>query len=224
VNTPEESAKMQELFFKYDIPWGSGHMRPLYLNLGFFPDYLTVTLGRYFGSPQISHGTKPTRDEWNDVEVDWTVYTVNDYDTVENILKYGKKMIVPSYKPRRIDRMLESFDKNSYPYGSIAFWVSGLQDIERIVNLFHKEWKVENYNKPEMIVRELNTALEDKYTEKCVVVAFMSDEFYISKPSNFMMGDKYKDSTDPNIYTIRDLGRFGLKPSYLPRKTNREVI
>ena len=113
VNNSEESQKIQELLFENEIPWGSGHLTPMYLRWN-FPDYLTVTLGNYFGHPQISHGPKPGLSEFGDINMDWNVYTIKDYDTIRNILKYGKPTVKPSYEPRKMDRTLEAVGYKRY--------------------------------------------------------------------------------------------------------------
>ncbi len=105
----EDSSKIQNLLFSFGIYWCSGDKSPLYLDAG------TIIFDVFLGNkvsiekPYISYTTNTElfNETVKRIGSDPKVYNIDDYMDIKNILEYGG--ILPTYKPRKIDRTLEIF-------------------------------------------------------------------------------------------------------------------
>jgi hypothetical protein len=89
-----------------------------------FPNWVFVSPNYYFetGKLVLSYLTNnPARTEQcyqdyivNDENVSKTIYKLSDWNRVKNILLKGSDIIEPSYKPRKIDRTIESLNESTY--------------------------------------------------------------------------------------------------------------
>jgi hypothetical protein len=143
VNNPAESERFQRLFFTNEIYWYSGLHRPSYLD-EHFPDYLKVTLGGDRAS--ISHGsTAPQFEDYSKL-VDKNIYTINDYDKVKSIIETGRLISEPSYKPKKIDRTLESFDTKTYEHKGVVFDADNEEKLKKIDQVLESMINGYNFN------------------------------------------------------------------------------
>jgi hypothetical protein len=187
------------------------------INTGSFDSFLV------YGSGDGSHM------EDGSFAVGYPQYSVSPVFSVQELKDYIDKIrgiASLMYKPRRIDRTMESFSLKDYPYNSIAFSVSGKSDISKIITWFHDEYDIEKNNELNDIIEEVNDCFHGDYNYRCLIVGFASKSFFLLSPENFESFSK-EDSRnfklDPKIYSVNDLGQFGLAPSYKPRRIERTL-
>lgn len=147
-------------------------------------------------------------------KVDPMIYMEEDFRLISNIVRYGRD--IPDYSSRKIVRTLESYDGKSVKK-SLIFSVKDRSELKKILSYFHNVHEVESSNDLESLIYEVDNAFNVGYDY--LVVSYERNYFFILNLEKI----SEEENIDRNIYTVNDLDRFNLVPSYKPRKIIRTL-
>lgn len=231
IDNMEDMIRIQKLMFKYNIYWGGGTQSIVDINT-----YLNLDLCIFLSgipsenkAPCILFGSlNNIKEYYKDFKTENNIYTIEDYKKIENILRYGSKIGVPSYKPRRIERTLESINYND-KYNCIIIEFKNEDEVTIFKNIIlnfckrfnlptsniEHHFSVVNYNSMNYYSR----IFKDSDNNLVVKGGFVEDLNQVSKDRGFNF-DK--------VHYVNELIRFlndffNITPSYKPRKIKRTL-
>jgi len=225
----QDGYRIQKLLFKYNILWGDGIKKQLDLQTNLDICVFLCGVPSENKSPCILFGNlDDIKRYYIDLKVDDIIYTIEDYRTIENILKYGSKIGIPSYEPRKIERSLES---NNYKedYNCIIIEFKNENEVtvfkNIILNFCRKHnlltdnieyhFSVVNYNKMSYYSR----IFKNSNNNLVIKGGFIKDIDSVTKNLGFKF-DKVHYVNELEKY-LNDF--FNIIPSYKPRKIERTL-
>lgn len=167
-----------------------------------------------------------------DEDVNSTIYSLStsDWKRVESILKFGKEIIEPSYKPRRIVRENKDYMSSS----EILIRVNDIDELMIVIRLFDNN---DFYN--EELFRNLRSLTSQRDFPVYLFVNLKTRVIFVQRHSNYDKDDAYMSYLDPidtyeHIYTIKndltDITKMLEKkiiipfaPNYRPRHMDRTL-
>ena len=150
-------------------------------------------------------------------------YTINDLDVIRIMLKTGKIMDEPSYKPRKFDRTLEDKDNNLY----FSIICSDRESSEACEDFLQKNgyyWDIDSGKRRDV--------LKDYPHIQSVIFCDFNTSDKLFKGWEYPQILNYKSWTDTHSnYTelnypndIMEINKFlGIKPNYTPKKFDRSL-